>query len=638
MSVFLSIDQVKLSLPLLARLNPFFGTAFLAFKKEGIPVGSARTLVFSRIAQGILEKHYRPAAAYAGFYNPLKTSDPSNRWTSPRYGSTSLQRITTDTFGDALIHKKKESSWGWRNDYIVKLRRHLNRHLIPSFHLGVWLFRDSEWPASVSPGDVLKKLSSEYNLTAQEIEALFDENVSEIAPSWVTGKPISEGDLLAVIGNPPGWGPPPGAALRSLQIREVGPARTLRYEPAERLNVITGDNSLGKTFLLECLWWALTGEWLEFAAAPREGVAKHQPKIRFSLTSATGKVQDFSASFNWTRQTWVVSPPAPRSPGLVIYARYDGSFAIWDPARAQLEEQHSRAKAPGRIFLTRSQVWDGSQDKAVGTGQTWERWVCNGLLRDWLSWQTGGERFKDHYSAFVSSLTALSPSESEQLQPGEPGRLLPDSRWIPTLQMPYGKVLILHASAAVQRIVALAYVLVWAWHEHLAGSSIMRREPQRHLVLIVDEVEAHLHPLWQRLIVPSIMKVAAELSSMVKPQLHIATHSPLVLASMEAVFDGDRDGLHHLKLVEGHVALEELPFVRRGRADLWLVSEVFGLGQARSLPAERAIDEAKGLQLSATVPPEKVRDVNSRLVSLLAPDDEFWPRWRYFAQQHGVGK
>ena len=169
MSVFLSIDQVKLSLPLLAQLNPFFGMSFLAFKKAGIPVGSARTLVFSQIAQGILEKHYRPAPAYAGFYNPLKTSDPSNWWTSPRYGSTSLQRITTDTFGDALIHKKKESSWGWRNDYIVKLRRHLNRHLIPSFHLGVWLFRDSEWPDSVSPGDVLKKLGSEYHLTAQEV-------------------------------------------------------------------------------------------------------------------------------------------------------------------------------------------------------------------------------------------------------------------------------------------------------------------------------------------------------------------------------------------------------------------------------------------------------------------------------------
>jgi hypothetical protein len=202
--------------------------------------------------------------------------------------------------------------------------------------------------------------------------------------------------------------------------------------------------------------------------------------------------------------------------------------------------------------------------------------------------------------------------------------------------MSYGEVPILHASAAVQRIVALAYTLIWAWQEHLVSSSLVRRDPQRHLVLIVDEVEAHLHPLWQRVIVPAIMQVASKLSADVKPQLHVATHSPLVMASAETIFDEGKDNLHHLKLRGDDVVLEELPFVRRGRADLWLVSEVFGLGQARSLPAERAIDEAKALQLAGDVSQEKVRDVHSRLVGLLAPDDDFWPRWRYFAQQRGV--
>jgi hypothetical protein len=320
---------------------------------------------------------------------------------------------------------------------------------------------------------------------------------------------------------------------------------------------------------------------------------------------------------------------------LVIYARFDGSFAIWDPARTQLAEHYARNKAGGPILLTRKQVWDGTQED---TPDGKEAWVCNGLLRDWISWQTGGELYKQHYSAFVSSLIELSPSESEQLQPGEPFRFPLDSRSIPTLRMPYGDVPILHTSAAVQRIVALAYTLVWAWQEHLVSSSIIRRDPQRYLVLIVDEVEAHLHPLWQRLIVPAIMRVVAGLSTAVKTQLHIATHSPLVLASTETIFDESSDELHHLKLVDGNVVMEELPFVRRGRADLWLVSDVFGLGQARSLPAERAIEEAKALQLATVAPPEKVTEVHSRLVGLLAPDDDVWPRWRYFAQQRGVEK
>ncbi len=114
MSLFLNLEQVKRSLTHLTALNPFFGMSFLAFKEADIPVGKTRPLVFTQAAQTILERHYKPAQAYPGFYNPFKTSDQANRWTVERYGSTSLQRITTDTFADSLLHKKKESSWGWK--------------------------------------------------------------------------------------------------------------------------------------------------------------------------------------------------------------------------------------------------------------------------------------------------------------------------------------------------------------------------------------------------------------------------------------------------------------------------------------------------------------------------------------------
>ncbi len=410
--------------------------------------------------------------------------------------------------------------------------------------MAVWLFRNEAWPEGTAPDVIIDKLHTEYRLNQAECDALFQDIPPEISSPWLSEKPIAEGDLIALLGEPPGWTPPSGAALRSIEMRDIGPAKFLKYEPAERLNIITGNNSLGKTFLLECLWWALTGDWLEYAALPREDVSKRQPKISFSLTSPAGRAQNFSSTFNWDRQAWIVTPATVRSPGLIIYARFDGSFAIWDPARSQMAEQHSKSKASGRIFMTRQQVWDGSVNKDFENNN---RWVCNGLLRDWFTWQTGGERYNNHYSAFISSLAELSPSPSEPLRPGEPKRLFLDSRQIPTLRMPYGDTPILHASAAIQRIVALAYVLVWAWQEHLVTSSIVRRDPQRHLVLIVDEVEAHLHPLWQRLIVPAIMRVASTLSSAVKPQLHVATHSPLVLASVEGQFNEACDDLHPLE-------------------------------------------------------------------------------------------
>src|ERR1035441_3104095 len=285
MKMFLSIDQVGGSLPLIADLNPFFGMSFLAFKAAELPVGAARPLNFSRSVQGILDRHYKPASEYAGFYNPFRTSDQSNRWLAPRYGSTSLQRITTDTFADTLIHKKGEASWGWRVDYVKKLKAHLGGHLIPAFHLGIWLYRNEAWLEDALPKDIIRRLRDEYRLTRKELDSLFDERAPKPNADWMSPKPIPEGDLLAVIGNPPGWAPPAGAAVRFIEIREVGPAKLLRYEPADRLNIITGNNSLGKTFLLECLWWALTGDWLEYPALPRRDVAKGRPKRSEEHTS-----------------------------------------------------------------------------------------------------------------------------------------------------------------------------------------------------------------------------------------------------------------------------------------------------------------------------------------------------------------
>jgi len=204
--------------------------------------------------------------------------------------------------------------------------------------------------------------------------------------------------------------------------------------------------------------------------------------------------------------------------------------------------------------------------------------------------------------------------------------------------MPYGVVQVTHASAGVQRILALAYLLVWAWQEHLTMCESLRRQPQRRIVMMIDEVEAHLHPKWQRVIVPSLIRVIRELSSDVTTQLHLATHSPMVLASLEPDFTPASDQLHHLRLQDKEVLLQRPNFVKRGTADEWLMSDVFDLPTARSVPGEETIAEAKQLQLSTNPDSASIADVQRKLTRLLAPDDDFWPRWRYFATKNGVAR
>ena len=82
--------------------------------------------------------------------------------------------------------------------------------------------------------------------------------------------------------------------LKSLKLRDIGPAPRFRIELSDRLNLFTGDNGLGKTFILDIAWWALTGEWAGPPAWPRpDNVAKStdhfQPQIEFQLIGKNGR-------------------------------------------------------------------------------------------------------------------------------------------------------------------------------------------------------------------------------------------------------------------------------------------------------------------------------------------------------------
>jgi DNA repair ATPase RecN len=72
--------------------------------------------------------------------------------------------------------------------------------------------------------------------------------------------------------------------LKSLKLRDIGPAPRLDVELADRLNIFTGDNGLGKTFILDIAWWALTGDWAGLPAGCDRASAKDFHEIRAVFT------------------------------------------------------------------------------------------------------------------------------------------------------------------------------------------------------------------------------------------------------------------------------------------------------------------------------------------------------------------
>lgn len=424
-----------------------------------------------------------------------------------------------------------------------------------------------------------------------------------------------------------------------MEMSNVGPAPDMELELSPRLNLLTGDNGLGKSFLLDIAWWALTRKWpAEINTRLSAGkkalpTAPGDATIGFTFTSKS-KDEIYESSYLRKEQAWTGRPGRPANPGLVLYAMTDGSFAVWDPARNYWRMQNGvdvQERRPAYVFSP-TEVWDGMMD-AEGA------WLCNGLIRDWAGWQKENGK---PFAYLKDVLTVLSPSSRETLKPGELTRIsLDDVRDIPTIRMPYQQdVPVVHASSSIRRIIALAYFLVWAWDEHLKAAKQLEEPGTNQVIFLIDEIEAHLHPSWQRRIVPSLLTVMNKLAKNAEVQILTATHSPLVMASVEPFFDAGSDAWFDLDFEADDksnpsVKLTKRPFVRQGDVSNWLTSQAFDLKSARSLEAEKVLQEASIALGSSTFDAHEAKQLDARLREVLGDTDPFWMRWRFIAEKKG---
>jgi hypothetical protein len=425
--------------------------------------------------------------------------------------------------------------------------------------------------------------------------------------------------------------------LKVLRLRNVGPTPALDLEFADRLNLFTGDNGLGKSFLLDLSWWILTRKWphdlngrLTSGYPARPTDPKQKATIGFELTSKARDVS-YESTYDLHDQSWVGRVGRPWNPGLVVYAHADGGFSVWDPARNYWKSKGGmdvQERLAGYVFAPKD-VWDGLEVEVSGKTTR----VCNGLLADWAAWIR--ER-GDTALRMGTVIERLAPP-GERFEVGALMRLsVDDARDIPSIRMPYTEsVPILHASSGVRRVVGLAYMLLWSWNEHVRASELRGEEPTRQVVLLFDELESHLHPRWQRTILGSLLRIATSLHEQAEIQLIAATHSPLILASAEPWFDPTRDAWFDLDLEWNHVVLRRRQFVRRGDVSNWLTSEAFDLKSARSLEGEKAIEQARAVLRERAPTRKALEEADTALRKAGLPDiDPFWVRWGQFMEQH----
>lgn len=455
--------------------------------------------------------------------------------------------------------------------------------------------------------------------------------------------------------------------LLAFNRKNVGPMEDKKLTFGSHINVFTGDNSLGKSFLLDLLWFGLTRIWPAnlnrrlsqgLPARPRD-ISSNDSRLEY-VFCPPGKKQGKPLVFRFNKESmlWKAGKGGPHKAGLVIYSMTDGGYAIWDPIQNYSADENDLREFPAFV-LSPSELWPAPPKRDGSTELVEKSSFCNGVLKDWAKWQ-GSTKDQDLFELLKTAVMGLTPEGDIVGFPELADADTTSGDDQPMLRFRYGDVLLMHASSSIRRVTALAYVLVWAISQHAKAAKYRGLKPTDQIIFIADEIETHLHPRWQRSVMGGLIKTLNNLcvkEGFGRPaiQMFLSTHSPLVMAALEDFFysgqvelpfvGNENDGRNKwfdldLDINTGKVGIKEKDFKAQGRAEGWLNSEAFDVHSTYSPEIEKLIKEINDILSdwegavirSNAAHCDLVADVNLKLDELssrLPPGD-----WQVYALEH----
>jgi len=161
-----------------------------------------------------------------------------------------------------------------------------------------------------------------------------------------------------------------------------------------------------------------------------------------------------------------------------------------------------------------------------------------------------------------------------------------------------GRIPIEQVSQGMASLIGWVGVLVQRLHEVYGGTD----PGNNHTLVLMDEIDAHMHPEWQQILIPRLREIFPTV------QFIVSTHSPLVVAgrSNEEVWVFDRDEVTRKVLV----SRPSMDFAGM-RADQVLTSPAFGLKGARDYETVRKQERYGELLNEASLRPEEELELAS---------------------------
>lgn len=307
--------------------------------------------------------------------------------------------------------------------------------------------------------------------------------------------------------------------IESLHVENVGPFNKLDVQFNPQMNVIVGANGVGKTSLLRCIADSLTNNSLETmrfrkgATIKMNGIVGDKP-----YTYGAENLVDEDQKYRHVEiKRWQLTPDEGHTGSIMhidkdynllaigAYRYFDYSLINGMTREGNLVEERRNYRANNPKYLEATPMPNIKQ------------WMINRYFQIGKDW-AGKER--DNWNAIISKLGAISPK-------GADFKFVKIERDLePVFSLNGSECYLEELSSGFKSILSIILNIV-DWIEGVNEGESMRIENAEGTVLI-DEIDAHLHPSWQSTVLYSLREIYPKL------QFIVTTHSPNVIMSANA--------------------------------------------------------------------------------------------------------
>ena len=307
--------------------------------------------------------------------------------------------------------------------------------------------------------------------------------------------------------------------IESLHVENVGPFNKLNVQFDPKMNVIVGANGVGKTSLLRCIVDSLTNNSLEIMRFRQGATIKMNGVVGDKkYTYGAENLVDVDQTYRHIDiQRWQLTPDEGHT-GSIMHADKDyyllaiGAYRYFDYSLI------NGMTREGNQVEERRQYRNNNPRYLEATPMpNIKQWMINRYFqidKDWAIIE------RSNWNAIMSKLGAISPK-------GADFKFVRIERDLePIFSLNGDECYLEELSSGFKSILSIILNIV-DWIEGVNEGETMKIENAEGTVLI-DEIDAHLHPSWQSTILSSLREIYPKL------QFIVTTHSPNVIMSANA--------------------------------------------------------------------------------------------------------